>query len=56
MSTRAARLLGRPYSLGSAQLANRIVMAPMTRYFSPVASPATTSRPTTPAGLPPGPA
>ncbi|KAA1029462.1 NADH:flavin oxidoreductase [Pseudonocardia sp. EV170527-09] len=35
MSTRAARLLGRPYSLGSAQLANRIVMAPMTRYFSP---------------------
>lgn len=35
MSTRATRLLGRPYSLGSAQLANRIVMAPMTRYFSP---------------------
>ncbi|GAA4981187.1 NADH:flavin oxidoreductase [Pseudonocardia tropica] len=40
MSTRAARLLGRPYALGSAQLPNRIVMAPMTRAFSPDGVPA----------------
>ena len=41
MSTRAARLLGRPYTLGSAELPNRIVMAPMTRAFSPGGVPGT---------------
>ncbi|MER7081883.1 2,4-dienoyl-CoA reductase [Saccharopolyspora kobensis] len=35
MSTRAAQLLSRPFALGSATLPNRIVMAPMTRQFSP---------------------
>ena len=35
MSTRAAQALARPFTLGSAQLPNRIVMAPMTRGFSP---------------------
>ncbi|MER7014989.1 NADH:flavin oxidoreductase [Saccharopolyspora sp. NPDC000359] len=35
MSTRAAQLLSRPFELGSAKLPNRIVMAPMTRQFSP---------------------
>ncbi|OLT48970.1 12-oxophytodienoate reductase [Saccharomonospora sp. CUA-673] len=35
MSTRAAQALARPLTLGSAELPNRIVMAPMTRGFSP---------------------
>ncbi|MER5391435.1 NADH:flavin oxidoreductase [Saccharopolyspora sp. NPDC002686] len=35
MSTRAAQLLSRPFTLGSATLPNRIVMAPMTRQHSP---------------------
>ncbi|WP_020501354.1 NADH:flavin oxidoreductase [Sciscionella marina] len=35
MSTRAAAALARPFTLGSAELPNRIVMAPMTRAFSP---------------------
>lgn len=35
MSTRAAQALARPFTLGSAKLPNRIVMAPMTRAFSP---------------------
>ncbi|CAM04290.1 2,4-dienoyl-CoA reductase-like NADH-dependent reductase (Old Yellow Enzyme family) [Saccharopolyspora erythraea NRRL 2338] len=35
MSTRAAQALSRPFTLGSATLANRIVMAPMTRQHSP---------------------
>ncbi|OLL72407.1 2,4-dienoyl-CoA reductase [NADPH] [Pseudonocardia sp. Ae168_Ps1] len=35
MSTRAAQILARPLTLGSAELPNRIVMAPMTRAFSP---------------------
>lgn len=35
MSTRAAEILDRPLTLGSAELPNRIVMAPMTRAFSP---------------------
>lgn len=35
MSTRAAQALSRPFTLGSAELPNRIVMAPMTRQHSP---------------------
>ncbi|MGW1677261.1 NADH:flavin oxidoreductase [Saccharopolyspora sp. NPDC002376] len=35
MSSRAAQLLSRPFTLGSATLPNRIVMAPMTRQHSP---------------------
>ncbi|MEV0081961.1 NADH:flavin oxidoreductase [Saccharopolyspora sp. NPDC050642] len=35
MSTRAAQALSRPFTLGSAELPNRIVMAPMTRQLSP---------------------
>lgn len=35
MSLSVAQLLARPFSLGSAQLRNRIVMAPMTRGHSP---------------------
>ncbi|MEU4894899.1 NADH:flavin oxidoreductase [Streptomyces sp. NPDC044780] len=35
MSTRAATALSRPFTLGSAKLPNRIVMAPMTRQHSP---------------------
>ncbi|WP_433871584.1 NADH:flavin oxidoreductase [Saccharopolyspora sp. CA-218241] len=35
MSTRAAQALARPFTLGSAELPNRIVMAPMTRGHSP---------------------
>ncbi|MEU3355094.1 NADH:flavin oxidoreductase [Streptomyces sp. NPDC037389] len=35
LPSRAARLLGRPLSLGDVTLANRMVMAPMTRRFSP---------------------
>lgn len=35
MSTRAAQALARPFALGSVELPNRIVMAPMTRGFSP---------------------
>ncbi|GAA1163098.1 NADH:flavin oxidoreductase [Streptomyces hebeiensis] len=35
MSTRAAAALARPFTLGSAELPNRIVMAPMTRRSSP---------------------
>ncbi|GHF58772.1 oxidoreductase [Streptomyces mashuensis] len=33
--SRAARLLGRPFSLGGVTVRNRIAMAPMTRCFSP---------------------
>ncbi|MCP2251361.1 2,4-dienoyl-CoA reductase [Prauserella aidingensis] len=39
MSTRAAQALARPFTLGSAELPNRIVMAPMTRAFSPYGVP-----------------
>lgn len=35
MPSRAAQLLSRPFSLGRTDLRNRIVMAPMTRQFSP---------------------
>ncbi len=35
LTTRAAQALARPFTLGSAELPNRIVMAPMTRMFSP---------------------
>ncbi|MFC9224182.1 NADH:flavin oxidoreductase [Streptomyces hygroscopicus] len=35
VSTRAATALSRPFTLGSAKLPNRIVMAPMTRQYSP---------------------
>lgn len=35
MSNRAAQALFRPFTLGSATLPNRIVMAPMTRQYSP---------------------
>jgi 2,4-dienoyl-CoA reductase-like NADH-dependent reductase (Old Yellow Enzyme family) len=34
-NSRAARLLGRPFSIGDLTLKNRIAMAPMTRSFSP---------------------
>ncbi|PJE93911.1 12-oxophytodienoate reductase [Streptomyces carminius] len=34
-ATRTANVLGRPFSLGSLTVRNRIVMAPMTREFSP---------------------
>lgn len=35
MSTRADQVLNRPFTLGSAKLPNRLVMAPMTRAHSP---------------------
>lgn len=35
MSTRATQALDRPFTLGSAELPNRLVMAPMTRAHSP---------------------
>lgn len=39
MSTRAAQALARPFTLGRTELPNRIVMAPMTRVFSPAGVP-----------------
>lgn len=39
MPTRAANILARPITLGSTELPNRIVMAPMTRAFSPAGVP-----------------
>ncbi|MCP2332167.1 NADH:flavin oxidoreductase [Actinoalloteichus caeruleus] len=41
MSTRVAQALARPLTLGSAELPNRLVMAPMTRAFSPGGVPGT---------------
>lgn len=36
---RTAQVLGRPFSVGSLTVPNRIVMAPLTRYFSPAGVP-----------------
>lgn len=51
---RVRDILVRPFSLGGLTLPNRVVMAPMTREFSPAACRATTWRSTTPGGRPPG--
>ena len=39
MRSRSPEPLFKPYSLKSLNLKNRIVMAPMTRYFSPTGAP-----------------
>ncbi|GDY84890.1 hypothetical protein SAVCW2_40890 [Streptomyces avermitilis] len=49
---RAAQILSRPVTLNGLTVPNRIVMAPMTRQFSPAASPVRTWPRTTPAAPP----
>lgn len=51
---RAAEILARPVALNGLTVPNRIVMAPMTRQFSPGGVPGRTSCRTTRAGPPPG--
>ena len=50
---RAAEILSRPVALNGLTVPNRIVMAPMTRMFSPGGVPGETWRRTTPAAPPP---